>query len=532
MRNKSILLVLMMVGLSFWQPTAHAQNPCSGLVPNRLAIGDTARVIFDGDGLGSALWNAPGKEQSGSQQVGSIAEGTVITIVAGPICLDGLVWLRAALPNESELWVGEGDSQRYYLEPFVVSVELVQAKQDSPRAIQRWQVTYSGEAVRLPDLPLPDAETVMARDKWQPDDINAANDALNIRREQCPDVLTDTPWEGVSNAADIMVPEAPFEVYPALTRGQALVIRHWVIQMPTCGGSSGRYYGISTVHFIRQERPIVDLFPYAQHGGVRSRQACLSPDVNDQAWTTYFNQVEWSPDGDTVAIDVRYLDTDPANSSRDCAYYFIFLVDVFNVQVTPIAEGRRVFWGSGGTRLYYLTFEADAAYNVLSEQLWQLNEGQSTQINVNAAEGVQFVPSAFNSTGTLLPSTQSGDEMVVCNYASGCPEMLAFNISRRLFSDAITIPADLAPRDVLQVHYVANDTRLLWISTAGKLYIQSLDGPDRDYWAEVNTGLPATTRIIDVTILPTGISAILHDDAGMYWLLNTFTREVEELQLP
>lgn len=525
------VLVMLLGGQTSYPPPIHAQDPCSGLIPNRLAVGDTARVIFDGDGLGSALWNAPGKEQSGSQQVGNISEGTVVTVVAGPVCLDGMVWLKVALPNESEFWVGEGDSQRYYLEPFVVSTELMVANQERPRVIQRWEVTYSGEVIPLPDLSIPDPESFTARDKWQPDDINAANDALNVRRQQCPDVLVGTPWEGVSNAADMVIPEGAFDLYPAPAGGRALIVRHWVVQMPTCGGALGRYYGVSTVHFIRPDRPIVDLFPYPQHGGVRSRQACLSPDVNDQAWTTFFNQVEWSPDADTVALNVRYLDTDPANPARECAYYFNFLIDVFNVQVTPLAEGRRVFWGGGGTRLFYLTFEVDDAYNVLSEQLWQLSDGQTTQINVNAAEGVQFVPSVFNSTGMVLPSNQDGNEIMVCNYATGCPELLAFNISRRTFSDPITIPAELAPRDILQMHYAANDMRLLWVSTAGKVYVQSLDGPDRDYWAEVNTGLPAGTRIVELTLLPTGISAILHDDRDGYWLLNTYTREVQPLQL-
>ncbi len=511
----------------------YAQDPCNGLVPSRLAIGSTARVMFDGDGLGSALWSAPGKEQSGSQQVGNAPEGTVVTVVAGPICLDGVVWLKVALPNETEFWIGEGDSQRYYLEPFVIRIEFMQTRQDAPRAIERWEVTYSGEVVRLSEIPIPDPETVMAREKWQPDDINAANDALNIRRQQCPDVLNGTVWEGVTNAADVMVPESSFDVYPAPVEGRALVVRHWILQMPTCGGAPGRYYGVSTVHFVQPDKPIVDLFPYGQHGGVRSRQACLSPDVNDQAWTTYFNQVVWSPDADTVALNVRYLDVDPTNSTRECAYYYIFLVDVFNAQVTPINEGRRIFWGGGGTRLFYLNFEVDDAYNVLSEQLWQLSDGQTTQINVNAAdEGVQFVPSVFNSTGLILPNTEDGNEILVCNYATGCPEMLSFNISRRFFSEPITIPADLAPRDILQVYYATNNARLLWLSTSGKVYVQSLDGPDRNYWAEVTNGLPPSARIVDITLLPTGIAAILQDDSNSYWLLNTFSREVQPLQLP
>ncbi len=526
-----VLLIMIAASIMLIQPrTVTAQDPCSGLVQTRLAPGATARVIFDGDGLGSALRNRPGKEQSGSELVGNLPEGTVITAVTGPVCLDGMVWWRVALTDAREFWIGEGDSQRYYIEPFTLSTEIMRPRQESPRAIERWQVTYSGDVTSLPALPVPEAETVVARDRWQPADINAANDALNQRRQQCPEVLEGTAWEGITNAADVEVPESPFEIVPAPSGGRALLIRHWVLPIPTCGGAPGRYFGISTVHFVREDRPLVDLFPYGQHGGTRSRAACLSPDVNDSAWTTYISQARWSPDSDTVALSVRYLDQDSANPARDCAYYFVFLVDVFNVSVTPIAEGRRPFWGGGGTRLYYFTFEADNAYNVLSEQLWLLNNGQTTQVNVSEAEGVQFVPNVFNSTGTRLPANEDGSQILVCNYASGCPEVLQFNIARRLFSDPIVLPEDLTPREISTVLYVANDTRLLWRTTDGRLYMQSIAGPDRNYSQQLNS-LPDGAAVVHVELVPTGIGAILELDNGDYMLMNTLTLELMMLDL-
>jgi hypothetical protein len=381
-------------------------------------------------------------------------------------------------------------------------------------------------------MPVPDAETIIARDRWQPADINAANDALNARRQQCPEVLAGTPWEGLSNAADVEVEESDFEIVAAPSGGRALLIRHWVLPMPTCGGAPGPYFGVSMVHFVRTEQGITDLFPFGQHGGTRSQETCLSPDVHDSAWTTYIGRAEWSPDSDTIALAVRYLDQDTANPARDCAYYFVFLVDVFNATVTPIAEARRPFWGGGGTRLYYFTFEVDNAYNILSEQLWLLSDGQVSQVNVSEAEGVQFVPMVFNSTGTQLPVNEDGSEIIVCNYASGCPEVLQFNTARRLFSDPITIPDDLAPREIAEVMYVANDTRLLWRTVDGRLYVQSIAGPDRNYSQQLTTGLPTDARVVEVALVPTGIGAILEFENGDYMLMNTFTLELEMLTLP
>lgn len=526
----SSLLIMLAMAMMPMQ-SSHAQDPCSGLVPTRLAPDQTARVVYDGDGLGSALRDAPGKEQSGSNLVGNIPEGTVVTTLSGPICLDGMVWWQISLTDGRQFWVGEGDSQRYYLEPFTLGTEITRARQENPRSIERWSVSYTGEVEALPTLSVPDKESFTAIERWQPDDINAANDALNIRREQCPEVLIGTPWEGLSNAADVVVEEGDFTYVAAPTSGRVLLFRHWLLPMPTCGGSPGKLYGISTVHFIQEERDSIDLFPYGQHGGTRSRTTCLSPDVSDQAWTTFVNDVQWSPDNDTAILSVRYLDQDPANAQRDCAFYFIFLVDVYNANVQPIAEGRRAFWGSGGTRLYYFMFETDNAYNVLSEQLWLLSEGESTQLNVNEAEGVQFVPPIFNSTGTKLPATADGDQILVCNYPTGCPEVVEFNIARRQFSEPLPIPDELEAREIAAVHYIANNTRLLWLSTDGGLFVQSLTGPDRSYWSVVGN-IPGNRSVVAIHTIPTGIAVVLELDNGDFMLMNTLSREIQPLVLP
>lgn len=527
--------LLLVVGMLALEPISaqpvSAQDPCSGLVQPRLQPGQTARVIFDGDGLGSALRDSPGKEQSGSELIGNLPEGSVVTAVAGPVCLDGTVWWRVALTDQREFWIGEGDSQRYFLEPYTLSTEIMRANQSAPRSIERWQITYSGEVTRLEAFPVPPAETVIARERWQPADINAANDALNVRRQQCPDVLIGTPWEGLSNAADVVVEERDFEISVAPSGGRALLIRHWVLAMPTCGGAPGPLFGISRVYFMRADRETVELFPYAQHGGTRSREACLSPDVHDRAWTTYISRAEWSPDSDTVALSVRYLDQDIANPARDCAYYYLFLIDVFNGSITPLVEGRRPFWGGGGTRLYYFTFEADSAYNVLSESLWLLSNGETTQINVSEAEGVQFVPNIFNSTGARLPTNEAGSQILVCNFASNCPEVLEFNIARRLFSEPISIPDELAPREIAEVYYMANDTRLLWRTIDGRLYAQSIAGPDRDNSQQVTIGLPPDAVVTQVNLIPTGIGAVLELGSGDFLLMNTITLQVQPLNL-
>ncbi|NDJ86990.1 MAG: hypothetical protein GYB66_14010, partial [Chloroflexi bacterium] len=409
------LLVATLGIIGLWSPATQAQDPCNGLVSPRLQIGDTARVLFNGDGLGSALRDNPGKEQSGSRFVTTMPEGTVITVLEGPVCLDGMVWWQVSVPDGTQGWVAEGDAQQYYLEPFVLATEVLEPVYAPPRELQRWEVRYSGNVTTLVPLAVPYAEPRPAREVWQQPDIDAANAALAERRASCPDVLEDTPWEGVTDAGDAIVPEGEYDYYPSPDGGKVFLVRHFVLPIPECGGAPGPYFGISTTHLLREDRDIIDLFPYGQHGGVRSREACMSPDVDNLAWTTNLSEVVWSPDGDTVALTVRYLDQDTAG--RPCAYYFVFLVDVFNGNVTPVAEGRRTFWASGGTRLHYLSFTVDNGYNILEERLMALSDSQTTQVNVSTAAdgGVQFVPGSFNSTGVVLPVTADGTRVLVCN---------------------------------------------------------------------------------------------------------------------
>ena len=70
-----ILLILGVVVVSV-DGTVSAQDPCNGLVQPRLQTRQTARVMFN-DGLGNQLRDNPGRDQSGSNVVGVVSEGTV-----------------------------------------------------------------------------------------------------------------------------------------------------------------------------------------------------------------------------------------------------------------------------------------------------------------------------------------------------------------------------------------------------------------------------------------------------------------------
>jgi hypothetical protein len=171
--------------------TATAQDPCNGLVRSRLQTRQTARVMFN-DGLGNQLRDNPGQDQSGSNVVGVIPEGTVVTLLQGPVCLDGFVWWRVRLPSEAEVWTAEGDTGGYFLETFMVGVEVIQPDAANPRTLRRQYVTFSGEVEDRGTLTVPGADPEAAGALWQQPDIDAANIALSDRRTRIAVIMPGT----------------------------------------------------------------------------------------------------------------------------------------------------------------------------------------------------------------------------------------------------------------------------------------------------------------------------------------------------
>jgi hypothetical protein len=52
--------------------------------------------------------------------IGQISPGTILQVLEGPVCADGLVFWKVAnttIPGGSG-WTAEGDSNEYYLEPY------------------------------------------------------------------------------------------------------------------------------------------------------------------------------------------------------------------------------------------------------------------------------------------------------------------------------------------------------------------------------------------------------------------------------
>jgi hypothetical protein len=493
-------------------------------VPSRLQGGATARVIFNGDGIGVVFRDGPGKEQSGTTIIRALPEGEILNLVAGPICVEANIWWQVSLSNGESGWVSEGDVTSYFIEPYTISSWLVVPDSNNPRVLNRWRVDANGNAQSRDSFVISTPEAVPASQIWQEPDLIAANVALQDRLTNCPGVLQGTSWQGVNDASVVMVPPGQFDYYLSPDGGKLFVIQHRVVRMPGCN-SAGRNFGISYVQVVTTQNTTT-LFPYGQHSGARSKTACLSPDVTQSMWRTSLSEVVWSPDSDTVAFVARYIDED--KGGRPCAYYFTFMVDVFSGAVTPIAEGRHVGWGEGGTRLYYFTQETDTGYNILHERFWQLSNGETTQITL--PDGASPLPRTLDSTNVYLPWSEDGRQVLMCADANLCSRVFGYDVVRRVPSPAITVPDAFPLFQVNAVYLVAGNARLLWLTTDGRAYIQGLQGVDAENYSEIQLDhLGTASSVVHVIPMPGGIYALLQLNNGEFGLLNTVNREVQAL---
>ena len=96
---------------------------CNDSPPSQLSIGSTARVTDYGNPLG------PYSSKT-------VAEGTLMTLILGPICENhgdlGWAWI-ANTSNETGIWVYENNAGGYFLEP-AETIKAGQANANQPSA--------------------------------------------------------------------------------------------------------------------------------------------------------------------------------------------------------------------------------------------------------------------------------------------------------------------------------------------------------------------------------------------------------------
>lgn len=97
-------------------PTLEVPSICAGAPPTRLILGERARIT-DEDPTDLNVRALPGAN-SNNPPIGKLRVGEVVVVLSGPRCSDLYTWYEVDT-GDTHGWIAEGDSEIYYVEPFL-----------------------------------------------------------------------------------------------------------------------------------------------------------------------------------------------------------------------------------------------------------------------------------------------------------------------------------------------------------------------------------------------------------------------------
>lgn len=502
---------LMLVMMLFSRPNSQISGDCTGLVQPRLVTGTTARATFN-DGIGLVFRDAPGTQEGISNVIDNLPEGVIFTVIgAAPSCADGYVWWESRLPDGREGFLAEGSAANggYFVEPWEVGLDVFEPDPANPKQMNRYFVDTRGtRQVRSPMIVAPTLGTNIGA-LWQEPEIVLANDAMNLIKANCPDLLADPQRTALQSLTDIRALEMPspsVAYYPAPDGSRILAFHEFLYALPPCGGADVTY-GTTYVSLSDVNSSQI-VFPFSQHGDPPPSTQC-GPQVDSPRpnQMTYVDEIAWSQDSRYVALGVRYLRD---SSQFPCAYYHVFVVNTSTLSVTYIGEGRRLGWGQGGRRLRFVSVERSDPNADGVEHLYSVLPDGSDRLEIFIPGGATWLPGALDTTLATLPWTAAGDKLLVCNgRVYHCGETTVFRIIDSGFEATPIIAPDATQlgTTLASVHFVLGDTQLLWASTDGGLFIQPIKGENAGRWTRLAASL--NSPIVRVEPVDSGVGAVL-----------------------
>lgn len=158
-KNAALAVLALAIALSLALPPggpARAQSPCGDAPAPRLTAGQTARVV-PGNGVGNNLRTSP---SAATVTLGVLADGEIVTVIAGPACAENLNWWQVRRWNGQTGYTAEGSAGVYWLEPWPVAAGPL-APGSAPAA-DSGRIAYLRQPVAAPGQPAPATELVIA----------------------------------------------------------------------------------------------------------------------------------------------------------------------------------------------------------------------------------------------------------------------------------------------------------------------------------------------------------------------------------
>ncbi len=467
-RVRLILAALILGAILLPLPTHGAD--CSNAPLSRLVAGSVARVSYLGGGT-VALYNFPGVN---ARNIGTVREGTPLTVERGPICAEGRQWFRVTTLDKHESgWATENrkDAEHSYaLEPWQILVDLLQPDGANYRLIR---VNQSGLLSQIATYPIPKLEETVGT-IWPPQEVKPLSEKLAAALRECTaDALRLNPsLNGIFFFENLPADTGQITTYAAPDSARLLIVRHLWRSIVDCDEQTSPVYGLDRVSLAINGREKV-LFDVPANGRIAglTRQ--------DDAFNRVID-VRWSPDNVHAIAWASY-----GEQTR------LIIIDSDSGTIRLLDEGIHPVWREHGEWLGWLRPDGVATMNLIISRI----DGTSRQ-TLALPPTLKYIDARFDPLWN-----EDGTRLLACVRADDCKTVQPLEIDTRKFRDTLAVP-----EDSLQPYWVLHDSAILWQPVSGsKFTVQSMEGATRTLTVPLNPGETIQT----VRIFPGGDSALV-----------------------
>ncbi len=484
-----------------------AQDACAGLLPTRLILNQGGRVMLD-DGIGLVLHEAAGLA---SPIVGTLVEGTLFIVAGSLACADNLLWQQVRLADGREGFLSEGNSLRYFAEPYAVGTPIFREDAVNNLILHDFVDTQGNFQSRAPFPIVPRIGS--AGDLWQSTELVLANEAIQDRRTTCPERV-----ENMKDIASVTFTDNQRQFYPTPNGEKMLVFRSYHLTIPNCDNQA-ESYGTTYVSVLDANGEQV-IFPYSQHSAPPPTEFCQIPTVAGSEQRAFVDDVVWSPDGVYAALSMRYLGN---NTNFPCAFYHIFLVNTRTLEITYLDSGRRLTWTDSGRRLQYIRVERNDPNQLGIERMFNVRPDGTDKVEIGLPAEVTFLPDVLDVSHQTLPIL--GEDWLVCvGRVFLCNEVKLWSLRDGLVSSMLPMPLSLG-ENFLGVYGLAAGTQLLWVNRDGTAFLQSVADSRTVQEIQIGQGVTAVFPTIG------GFGVVFRTVDNRYFYMDAVSATLLEVRL-